>query len=177
MNPESNCEGACVSRRDFLLAGAVVVAGAGLAIGSGKAFAQLVRAAHPRRLVARASALAPGASLGFDYPRRGLENLLLRLTRPAAGGVGPLADIVAFSARCTHLGKSLATSFDASTSLLGPCPGHLTLFDPTRHGIVLSGSATASLPQVVLELAGDEIYAIGMQGLVFGEAEEGGVSG
>ena len=33
--------------------------------------------------------------------------------------------------------------------------------------MVITGHATASLPQVVLELDGDEIRAVGMQGLVY----------
>jgi arsenite oxidase small subunit len=51
---------------------------------------------------------------------------------------------------------------------LGPCPLHLTTFDLTRHGMVISGHATESLPQIVLEVQGDDIYAVGVQGLVYG---------
>lgn len=88
------------------------------------------------------------------------------MSRPA-GGIGPLADVVAFSTRCTHLGGKLRGALQAQVQVLGPCPRHLTTFDLTRHGVVISGHATASLPQVVLELDGDEIRAIGMQGLVW----------
>ena len=35
--------------------------------------------------------------------------------------------------------------------------------------MVITGHATASLPQVVLELDGDRIRAVGMQGLVYPE--------
>jgi Rieske Fe-S protein len=34
---------------------------------------------------------------------------------------------------------------------------------------VLSGHATQALPQVVLELDGDAIRAVGIQGLIFGD--------
>jgi arsenite oxidase small subunit len=47
---------------------------------------------------------------------------------------------------------------------------HLTTFDLTRHGMVISGHATESLPQIVLEVQGDDIYAVGVQGLVYGYA-------
>ena len=37
-----------------------------------------------------------------------------------------------------------------------------------RHGILVSGQAYQSLPQVLLELDGDDIYAVGMFGLIYG---------
>ena len=48
------------------------------------------------------------------------------------------------------------------------CPFHLSTFDLTRHGILISGQAYQSLPQVLLEVKGREIYAVGMIGLIFG---------
>ena len=51
---------------------------------------------------------------------------------------------------------------------LGACPLHLSTYDLTRHGILISGQAYQSLPQVLLELAGDDIYAVGVFGLIFG---------
>ena len=50
----------------------------------------------------------------------------------------------------------------------GPCPLHLSTYDVTRHGILVSGQAYQSLPQVLLELDGDDIYAVGMFGLIYG---------
>lgn len=50
--------------------------------------------------------------------------------------------------------------------MFGPCPIHLTTFDLTRHGMVVSGHATESLPQIVLETEGDDIYAVGVMGLL-----------
>ena len=43
-----------------------------------------------------------------------------------------------------------------------------TTFDLTRHGMVVAGHATDNLPQVVLELEGDDIYAQGVLGLIYG---------
>jgi len=42
------------------------------------------------------------------------------------------------------------------------------LFDLRRHGIIVSGQAYESLPQILLELEGDKIFAVGMLGLIFG---------
>jgi arsenite oxidase small subunit len=41
-------------------------------------------------------------------------------------------------------------------------------FDLTRHGILISGQAYQSLPQILLELEGDNIFAVGVFGLIFG---------
>ncbi len=102
------------------------------------------------------------------YPDAGSACVLVKLGTPAGGGVGPDEDIVAFSAGCTHMGMSMLTSYNAEYKGLGPCPSHLTRFDLTRYGIVVSGHATESLPQVLLEVRNGEIYATGMRGLVFG---------
>ncbi len=51
---------------------------------------------------------------------------------------------------------------------VGPCPFHLTSFDLTKHGMVIAGHATESLPQVILEARGNDIVAVGILGLVYG---------
>ena len=63
---------------------------------------------------------------------------------------------------------TIETECGGSDKALGPCPLHLTTFDLTRHGIFISGQAYQSLPQVLLELEGDDIYAVGMFGLIYG---------
>jgi arsenite oxidase small subunit len=64
-----------------------------------------------------------------------------------------------------------ADSYKSEHKLLGPCPLHLTTFDLTRHGMVASGHATQSLPQVMLEVRGEDVWAVGMMGLVFGYSQ------
>ena len=51
---------------------------------------------------------------------------------------------------------------------MGPCPSHLSTYDLTRHGMVVAGHATEGLPQVLLETRGDDIYAVGVMGLIYG---------
>ncbi len=75
---------------------------------------------------------------------------------------------MAFNTVCTHQGGPLGASYKAATKSLGACPLHLSTFDLTRHGILISGQAYQSLPQVLLEVKGDEIHAVGMMGLIFG---------
>lgn len=158
-------EPACQSRRDFLLSGGKLVMLATASALAAPVWAQ--RAEHAPLAVARLSELITGQPHYFEYPQAGDLNLLVKLGVTAGGGIGPQADVVAFSTRCTHLGAKLQDALQAGMQVLGPCPRHLTTFDLSRHGVVITGHATASLPQVVLELDGDRIRAIGMQGLVY----------
>jgi arsenite oxidase small subunit len=158
-------EPACQLRRDFLLAGGKLVMLAAASAVVAPVWAQ--RAGHAPLAVARLSALKLGEPSYFEYPQAGDLNMLVKLGVAAGGGIGPQVDVVAFSTRCTHLGAKLQDALQAGMQVLGPCPRHLTTFDLSRHGVVITGHATASLPQVVLELDGDEIRAVGMQGLVY----------
>jgi arsenite oxidase small subunit len=158
---------ACLSRRELLTAGARIVLLAPVAGLPLPLRAQ--RSGHAPKVLARLGDLRVGQSLAFDYPRPGLPAMLVRLGVPAGGGIGPDADVVAFSTRCTHLGGPLEGTLNAGHQVLGPCPRHLTSFDLTRHGVVLAGHATQALPQVVLELDGERIVAVGLQGLIFGD--------
>ena len=96
--------------------------------------------------------------------------MLVKLGTAAGGGVGVDNDIVAFSTLCTHMGGPMDGTYNKIHKGLGPCPLHLTTFDLTRHGIMIGGHATESLPQVMLEVEGDAIYAVGVMGLIYGRA-------
>jgi arsenite oxidase small subunit len=161
---------ACMNRRDLLLgAGAVTVITLGG--GSDNVFAQTwqaLKAEYPRKRIRTLSALQKGVPLEFDYPYAKVQNMLVKLGVPAGGGVGPASDIVAFNQLCTHMGASIAGTYKDQHQVLGPCPLHLTTFDLTRHGMVVSGHATESLPQIVLETEGDNIFAVGVMGLIYG---------
>lgn len=167
----------CWSRRQFLFAGGSV-AGAGLLAGflAGQGLG-LRFASHPRRLVGRVSELVEGIPKLFQYPNKDAHSasMLVKLGVAAHGGVGPQEDIVAFNTLCTHQGGLLDGRYDHRYRVVGPCPLHLTTFDLTRHGMVVSGHATEGLPQVVLETAGKEIYAVGVMGLIYGYHDNGAV--
>ncbi|HJN93471.1 MAG TPA: arsenite oxidase small subunit AoxA, partial [Dehalococcoidia bacterium] len=45
---------------------------------------------------------------------------------------------------------------------------HFTTFDLTHRGMVVLGQATENLPQVVLEIDGDDIVAVGVNGIIYG---------
>lgn len=154
-----------MSRRELLLLGGKLVLLATAAAVTGPAWARRVE--FEPLAVTRLSTLETGMPRYFDYPRAGDLNMLIKLGVAAGGGIGPAADVVAFSTTCPHLGGKLRGSLQADAQVLGPCPRHLTTFDLSRHGVVITGHATAGLPQVVLRLDGDDILAIGLQGLVY----------
>jgi arsenite oxidase small subunit len=106
----------------------------------------------------------------FQYPDEGAysESMIVRLGVQAGGGIGSNQDVVAFNYTCTHQGGPLAGTYKADTKSLGACPLHLSTYDLTRYGILISGQAYQSLPQVLLELEGDDVYAVGIFGLIYG---------
>ena len=123
---------------------------------------------HPRTLVGSVSSLVEGEPVEFTYPYDSVMNDLIKLGAPAGGGVGPDGDIVAFNTLCTHMGGLMLGSYKPDYKILGPCPVHLTTFDLTRHGMVVAGHATAGLPQIILEVEGDDIYATEVMSLLYG---------
>jgi arsenite oxidase small subunit len=123
---------------------------------------------YPRIRVAGLADLSAGEPIRFDYPLQGQSNILIKLGASAAGGVGPEADIVAFNELCTHMGCPIGSLFNADHNVLGPCACHFTTFDLTHRGMVVLGQATENLPQVILEVEGDDIIAVGVNGIIYG---------
>jgi len=160
-----------MNRRQFLLTSGITTTVVMIGIpGLAEAQTPAVVATYPRKLIGKLSELAVDEPLDFTYPDEGqyAESMVVKLGKEAGGGIGPDKDVVAFNYTCTHQGGPLQGTYQAADKALGPCPLHLTTFDLTRHGIFISGQAYQSLPQVLLELEGDDIYAVGMFGLIYG---------
>ena len=166
----------CCSRRQLLLGGGAWAATMLLGeVFPGRVAAQeegrpVQVTSYPRIRIAKLSQVAEGRPLDFLYPDDGPHSIstLVKLGERAGGGIGPDQDIVAFNTLCPHQGGSLRGAYDEANKVAGPCPIHLTTFDLTRHGMVVSGHATESLPQVILEIDGEDIYAVGVLGLIYG---------
>ena len=126
-------------------------------------------AAFERKVIGKVSELKVGESISFQYPYDHISanNFLIMLESEAGGGVGPDKNIVAFHSLCTHQGGPMAGTFHGD-GIAGPCPLHLTTFDLNRHGMVIAGHATVALPQIMLEVDGDDIVATGVLGLIYG---------
>lgn len=163
----------CITRRKFLLGSGAIVASTVLlpplpGMG-GQALAAEI-AEYPRQLIGQLSNLNVNQPLIFNYPdkSRTSKSMLVKLGTMAGGGIGKDMDVVAFNTLCTHMGGDLSRYFQAAHQVLGPCPFHQSFFDLTRHGIIVAGHATESLPQVLLEVEGDNIFAVGLIGLIYG---------
>ena len=168
-------KGCLVSRRQFLW-------GSGTALATMTIMIQIpgcaqpqkaMMAKYPRMKIGQLSQLKTDQPAIFNYPDKGKHSgsLLIKLGVPAGGGVGAGRDVVAFNAVCVHQGGPLIGSYKAEHKALGACPLHLSTYDLTRHGILISGQAYQGLPQVLLEIQGDDIFAVGMMGLIFGRNE------
>jgi len=125
---------------------------------------------YPRKKIYQLSRLKVNEPVEFQYPTDSdyTDSLLIKLGQPALGGIGRKKDVVAFNTFCTHMGGSLSDAYDARLKALGPCPFHLSSFDLQRRGVMINGVATENLPQIELDLVGDDIYATGVVGLIFG---------
>ncbi len=161
-----------MSRRNFLMASGAVTT-VMVTLDPGTVLAQQVPAqiaTYPRKFITKLSSLEQDTPFDFTYPDEGeySESMVVKLGKQAGGGIGPDSDVVAFNYACTHQGGSLYGSYKSDTKSLGACPLHLSTYDLTRYGILISGQAYQSLPQVLLELDGDNIYATGVFGLIFG---------
>ena len=173
---EKNCTSpqSMTSRREFLkLSGAAITT---LVLPAYLMKSGLPKTLYAQRMdyasapIGKLSSLIPGEPVSFQYPwEHSLStNYLIMLDEPAGGGIGPDENVVAFNSFCTHQGGPLMDQFHADSGVAGPCPLHWTTFDLTRHGMVVSGHATQGLPQIILELQGDDILATGVMGLIYG---------
>lgn len=168
----SECDGVCLQRRDvFRLAAGGLMAGALAAEAQAQATAPTTTDpdVYPEKVVGRLSQLQDGKPLAFTYPLENQPNQLFKLGTPALRGVGPVQDVVAFSALCTHMGGNLSGRYRHDLKALGPCPFHFSTFDLRKGGMPVHASATQNLPQVLLRVDGDDIVAYGMVGLVYGQ--------
>ncbi|MDA1100295.1 MAG: arsenate reductase (azurin) small subunit [Proteobacteria bacterium] len=161
-----------MSRRKMLFSSGLATATVMVSVNAGAAAAKVpaMVTTYPRKKIGSLSALKVDQPLGFKYPDEGAyaQSMLVKLGTEAGGGIGPHRDVVAFNYFCTHQGGDLSGTYKGDTKSLGACPLHLSTYDLTRHGILISGQAYQSLPQVLLELQGDDIYAVGVFGLIFG---------
>jgi arsenite oxidase small subunit len=168
-HPAGKC---LMSRRNFLLSSGVATSTVMVSMNTGMAATKVpaMVANYPRKKIGKLSALKTDKPVAFEYPDEGAyaQSMLVKLGTEAGGGIGPQKDVVAFNYFCTHQGGDLSGTYKADTKSLGACPLHLSTYDLTRHGILISGQAYQSLPQVLLELDGDDIYAVGVFGLIFG---------
>lgn len=167
-----------ISRRQFLFMGGVAAASIALSdvISLAPLSAQeetglgLQAYLYERQRIASLGDLTLNEPFLFQYPYDHYtnNNQLIKMGVEAGGGVGEDNDIVAFHTACTHQGGPLIGTYKPDHQALGPCPLHLTTFDLTKHGMVIAGHASQGLPQIILEVEGEDIFAVGIMGLIYG---------
>jgi len=99
--------------------------------------------------------LKKAGELDFSYPD---ENALCK-------AVYVNNEVKAYSIICTH--KGCPTVYNKEKTMF-ECPCHFTKYDARKDGQMVIGHATGALPRVLLEISGDDIFAIGVDGLIFG---------
>lgn len=148
----------------------VKATGAGM---SGGLLAELASAASPAEgqkqypvmRVAHLDALKVDVPVQFHYPDETSPAIVVRMRQAAAEGVGPGNSIVAFSQLCTHKGCPVAYRPERKLLI---CPCHWSSFDPSKSGQMVIGQASQALPQIRLRITDNAVFAIGVEGLIFG---------
>lgn len=151
-----------VSRRAFIKGAAAAAGAMGLA-RAGFWFAPSLP--YKAVKVANLKDLRVGEPVAFSYPDASTPAFLLKLGKPAVGGVGPDRDVVAFVGLCTHMGCPVQFKGDRFV-----CGCHYSMFDPAKNGEVYQGLAVEYLPQIPLKVVrpSGDIFAEGVEGLVWG---------
>lgn len=157
-----------VDRREVLKWGGM----AGLAASTGLPAASLAQGpsgpaakGYPTVDVAPLAKIDVGTEIAFQYPDADSPAVLLRLDRPAEGGIGPGESIVAYSMLCTH--KGCPVSFKRKHNML-LCACHWSSFDPAKAGRMVIGQASEPLPQITLQLNNGIVRAVSVAGLIYG---------
>ena len=136
------------------MAGTAAVAPAVMASGTKEA-RQSVFNDYKRSKIGSLSDLKSNGELDFNYPD---SNSMCK-------AVYVDGQVKAYSTICTH--KGCPTIYNKETEVF-ECPCHHTKYDAAKDGQMIIGHATGGLPQVILEIDGDNIYAVGFEGLIFG---------
>lgn len=162
-----------LSRRDFLRISGGVAAGAGAAI-AGVTNAEAAPSDSGRstlpykpKVLARAKNLAVNTVQVFNFPDASSPCAMIKMGVAVPGGVGPQADIVAYSTLCSHMGCPVA--YDQQQRIF-KCPCHFSTFDAEMAGQMVCGQATENLPQIVLQYNAkdDTVTAVAVNGLIYG---------
>jgi arsenite oxidase small subunit len=153
-----------LSRRELLTAGAAGAAGAALA-GTGLAEAAAPATAYPKLRVVSLAKLKANRPVTFSYPLQTQPSVLLDMGHAVPAGVGPKKSIVAYSLFCQHMGCPV--EYQAAIHEF-VCPCHQSRYDPERLGSIIQGVAMLPLPRVLLQVRGGAVWAVGMDGLIYG---------
>jgi arsenite oxidase small subunit len=151
-----------LSRRQLLVAGA---SGA-VAVATGADIAEAASAdAYPKLRVVELAKLKVNRPVTFSYPLQAQPSVLLDLGHAVPDGVGPKKSIVAYSLLCQHMGCPVEYQRKIREFV---CPCHQSRYDPERLGSIVQGVAMQPLPRVLLQVKDGAVWAVGVDGLIYG---------
>jgi arsenite oxidase small subunit len=165
--PQNGGDGV-LTRRGVLIGGGVAVAGAaaaGIVIATSDDDDEAGGEGYPRRRIASTAELRGGKPVSFAYPREGQASVVVDLGEEVPGGTGENGSIVAFSILCQHMGCPVSYRATEKDFL---CACHQSRYDPAREGVVIQGVSQRPLPRIALEIDGEDIFAVGVDGLIYG---------
>ncbi len=154
-----------VTRRQALVGGGTAAVAGGTAVVVAACGGGSNKNAYPRFTITKLSSIHPNAPINFSYPLQGQASVLVDVGEQVPQGVGPKKSIVAYSTLCQHMGCPVVYQ-PALREFVCPC--HQSRYDPERLGSIVQGVAMLPLPRVLLEVKGDSVDAIGMDGLIYG---------
>lgn len=167
-----------LGRRHFLksvaMAATVAVVPRGVAQTASKSVANTsamsppqAGAVYPSNRLGTLKDLQLNTPIAVTYPDSASPGVLLKLGHRVEGGVGPDADIVAFSTLCAHKGYPL--NYNATSRTLN-CPGHYSVYDVEKGGLEVWGHAAQNLAQFRLRVDANtgDIFAEGVDELIYG---------
>jgi len=148
------------SRRGFLktaglIAGTAAVAPSVVASTTDKSKSQSVFGEYESNKIGTVSQLKKDGELDFFYPDDASMCKAVYID----------GEVKAYSTICTHKGCPTVYNKDLQQF---ECPCHFTKYDAAKDGQMVIGHATGGLPKVLLQIKGDDIYAVGFDGLIFG---------
>jgi arsenite oxidase small subunit len=163
ISEEESFEAKEFSRRQLLAAGATGAAAAAVA-GTGLAEAAS-KGSYPKLRVIALNKLKRNRPVVFSYPLENQASMLLDLGHAVPEGVGPKRSIVAYSLFCQHMGCPVEYQPKLREFV---CPCHQSRYDPERLGSIIQGVAMQPLPRISLQVKGGAIWAVGVDGLIYG---------
>ncbi len=160
---EEGPETRTISRRELLVVGATgAAAAAGLGAGAAEAAAG---DSYPQLRVIDVAKLKVNRPVTFSYPLQAQPSVLVDIGHAVPSGVGPNKSIVAYSLFCQHMGCPVEYQPKLREFV---CSCHQTRYDPERLGSIIQGLAMQPLPRVKLQVRGGAVWAVGVDGLIYG---------